>query len=246
MSEAADVGEYCRRVEDHLTRANAGHLVRIVGAGFELVRGWAEAGVPLSVVFRGIELKADRHREGASKRPLRIEFCAEDVRAVFERWRRAVGLPGTPLPASGHEPDSEDGTSSNPEGTPKKRSLGRHLDRVIDRLSRAAGRLDLPDGLREPCAHLLETLSALRESSVRARGAARDEAVGRLTALEEQLAQAVREHAPTDMIEAARADAMADLAPFRTRLDPSSWERSVVVTMDRLLRDRWGLPTLEP
>jgi hypothetical protein len=72
VSDLVDVAEYCRRVEDHLTRVNAGHLVRIVGPGFELVRGWAEAGVPLSVVFRGIELKAERHREGASTRPLRI------------------------------------------------------------------------------------------------------------------------------------------------------------------------------
>jgi hypothetical protein len=55
---AGDLGEYCRRVEDHLTRVNAGHLVRIVGPGFALVRQWADAGVPLSVVYRGIDLKA--------------------------------------------------------------------------------------------------------------------------------------------------------------------------------------------
>ena len=45
-----DIGEYCRQVEDHLTRVNGGHLVRIVGPGFELVRGWANEGIPLSVV----------------------------------------------------------------------------------------------------------------------------------------------------------------------------------------------------
>ena len=89
---ADDIGDYCRRVEDHLTRANAGHLVRIVGPGFELVREWAMSGVPLSIVYRGIDDKAERHREGAARRPLRIEFCESDVRALYDRWRRAIGL----------------------------------------------------------------------------------------------------------------------------------------------------------
>src|SRR3954464_963633 len=88
----ADVGEYCRRVEDHLTRASGGHLVRIVGPGFEIVRQWAIEGVPLSVVYRGIDLKAERHRAGQAARPLRIEFCEADVRAIYDDWGRAVGL----------------------------------------------------------------------------------------------------------------------------------------------------------
>jgi len=85
----AEVGEYCRQVEDYLTRVNGGHLVRVVGPGFELVRTWALEAIPLSVVFRGIELKAERHRSGSAARPLRIEFCEPDVRALYDDWRRA-------------------------------------------------------------------------------------------------------------------------------------------------------------
>ena len=141
-----DVGEYCRRVEDHLTRANAGHLVRIVGPGFELVREWAETSVPLSVVFRGIDNKVDRHRRGKSTRPLRIEFCAGDVRAVFDQWRRAVGLDLT-----GMTPPAIDGATDERAEEPaaKTPALGRHLDRVVDKLSRAIGRDDLPPVVRD-------------------------------------------------------------------------------------------------
>ncbi len=89
---AADIGEFCRHVEACLSRANDGHLVRIVGVGFDLVRSWALEGIPLSVVCRGIEMKNERHRAGASRRPLRIEFCEGDVRALYDSWRRAVGL----------------------------------------------------------------------------------------------------------------------------------------------------------
>ena len=51
----SDVADYCRQVEAHLTRTNGGHMVRVVGAGFALVKQWADDGVPLSVVFRAIE-----------------------------------------------------------------------------------------------------------------------------------------------------------------------------------------------
>lgn len=236
---SVDFGEYCRRVEDHLTRANAGHLVRIVGPGFELVRGWAEAGVPLSVVYRGIDLKAERHREGASKRPLRIEFCAGDVQAIFDRWRRAVGIAGLPFEAEDASPEGETAETS------KRPSLGRHLDRVIDRMSRAAGRVDMPEGLRAICTRVLGTLAELKESSKRIRGDARAEVEAALEALDREVADGVRLFSPSDWMTAARSEAAADLAPFRSRLPQDAWEHSMDVTVDRLLRGRLGLPFIQ-
>lgn len=237
-----DFGEYCRRVEDHLTRANAGHLVRIVGPGFELVRGWAQAGVPLSVVYRGIDLKAERHRDGASKRPLRIEFCAGEVQAIFDGWRRAVGIvaaPTEPADASDASPDHE------AEEAPRRRSLGRHLDRVIDRLSRAAGRVDMPEELRTVCTRILGTLGEMKEGSKRIRGDARADVEAKLEALDEELAGAVRQFSPPDWMTAARTEAAADLAPFRTRLPQNAWDHSMEVTVDRLLRGRLALPSIQ-
>ena len=243
-----DLGEYCRRIEDHLTRANAGHLVRIVGPGFELVRGWADSGVPLSVVYRGIDLKAERHREGASKRPLRIEFCAGDVQAIFDQWRRAVGI----MPISADTDGNEHGAPEElPEAqgepadvSPKRRSLSRHLDRAIDRLSRAAARMDVPEGLRDECTRLLQALATIRETSARLRGEARAEVETALGALDAELSDAARRHAAPEWMASIRSEAAADLAPFRTRLPPDAWDRSMNVTIDRLLRDRLGLPAL--
>jgi hypothetical protein len=165
------IAEYCRSVEDHLTRVNAGHLVRIVGPGFEKVRRWARIGVPLSVVFRGMELKAERHQEGASRRPLRIEFCADDVEAVFEQWRRAVGV--NVLPALDDAPPTDDVAAADEAAESKRPSLKRHLDRAIDRLSRALGRVDLPEPLRETCDPLLQRLVAIRDGAKGARGGRR-------------------------------------------------------------------------
>ena len=236
-----DTGEYCRRVEDYLTRANAGHLVRIVGPGFELVRGWAEQSVPLSVVFRGIDNKAERHRHGKSARPLRIEFCADDVRAVFDDWRRAVGIAlhaGVPDGTATEEPVVESGA--------KAPALGRHLDRVIDKLSRAVGREDLPAALRDEADRVLQAVALLRESSSRLRGDAKAEALTTLSGLDDSLTAAVRVNAPVEWITSLRQEAANDLAPFKARLTADAWARSIDITVDRLLRDRFGLPSLVP
>ena len=132
-----DIGEFCRRVEEHLARVNEGQIIRVVGPAFELARGWALEGMPLSVVAHGIDLKAERHRAGRSTRPLRLEFCEADVREVYTRWRRSVGLSGLPAPAP-------EGTDDAAE-TAKRPSLSRQLDRALDKLSRVAGRLDLAE-----------------------------------------------------------------------------------------------------
>ena len=52
---------YVREIESYLCRKNGGHLIRIVGPAFEMVRGWAEQGVPLKVAFRGIDRRCERN-----------------------------------------------------------------------------------------------------------------------------------------------------------------------------------------
>lgn len=237
-SDAA-IGEYCRRVEAHLTRVNAGHLVRIVGAGFELVRRWAERGVPLSVVEYAISVKAERHEARGSKHPLRIEFCEADVETSFAAWRRAIGL------STAHATQPELAAASDDlPGEPKRPSLTKHLDRAIDRLTRAAGRLDEPDSLRETIAGVLGDLTALRDESPRARGDARLALAARLPALDARLMDMARRAASHERA-ALVAEAEQDLAAYRGRLPGEAWARAVEATVDRLIRDRAGLPVLE-
>jgi len=231
-----DVGAYCRLVEDYLTRVNGGHLVRIVGPAFELVRGWADEGVPLSIVRRGIELKAERHRAGKAKRPLRIEFCEADVRDLFDNWRRAVGLPGRRAAA--------DAVADAGDDERRRPSLSKHLTRVVDRLARAAGRLDVPDVVRESVAASLEDVTALRDAAKKARGDGRDAIAAQLAPLDARLLHDARRAAPADLLASLAREAARDLAAYRDRLPADRWELAVTATVDRLLRDRWGLPMI--
>jgi hypothetical protein len=229
-----ELSQYCRDIEDHLTRVNEGHLVRIVGPGFDLVRRWADEGIPLSVVCRGIDLKADRHRLGNARRPLRIEFCEADVRDVYDQWRRAVGLPRGEGPA-------DDSTDQAPA---KRPSLSKHLDRVIDRLGRVVGRLDLPESFLEVVGALLQDVSGLLDAAKGARGPVRDELAARLGPIDDRLIVAARAAAGPEVLSALALEAATELAPFRERLKADSWQQATQATVDRLLRDRYGLPVI--
>jgi hypothetical protein len=235
--ENIDLGDYCRRVEEHLTRSNQGNLVRVVGVGFELVRQWALDGVPLSVVFRGIDDKAERHRAGRSTRPLRIEFCESDVRAVFAEWKRAIGVTGAAPLTTADAQDIED---------VRRPSLSKHLERVVTALTRAAGRLDTPDALRMALTEALQGVIQVQEDARRLRGAARDGLSARLMTHDLALLDAARAVIGPDGMSRLRREAEAELSVYRTRMAPDAWERSVNISAERLVRDALGLPTLEP
>lgn len=229
-----DVGEYCRRVEEHLSRVNQGHLVRIVGSGFELVRQWASNGVPFSVVCRAIDMKAERHRAGRSTRPLRIEFCEPDVRAVFQDWKRAVGVSTVAGPETGEPTDDV-----------KRPSLSRHFDRVITALTRAAGRLEAPAALREGLTTVLEGMVALRESARGRRGGSREDVEQALARWDATLMDLARVSVDAGILAGLRREAADELQVYRARMPAEVWERSIDVAAQRLLRERLHLPTLE-
>ena len=231
-----DVGEYCRAVEAHLTRINGGQLVRVVGPAFELVRGWALAGVPLSIVFHGMTEKAARHRAGRSTRPLRLEFCEDDVRAAYDAWRRAVGISRV---------EHASWAAADPAETSKRHpSLTKHLDRAIERLVRVGGRLDLPDGFRDEIDRGVQRLSLMREDAKGARGPAREGLAAELPAFDEALMMAARAAAGASTVDRIRKAASDELGPYRGRLTPEAWARSVELGVDRLLREHFALPTL--
>jgi hypothetical protein len=243
-----DLRTYCLDVEDHLTRVNGGHLVRIVGPAFDVVRGWAVDGIPIGIVRRGIEERAERHQTGQALRPLRVEFCDADVRLIFAQWRRAVGLTIAQASADVAEAaETASDTSSAGEGAPdvRQKSLSRLLQRAIDRLSRAAGHTEFPEPLRDGAAAMLDELSALRERARTARGDDRRALADALPDVDRRLIELARASATPDVLAEAERDARQDLDVYRARLSGDAWTRAIEAAVDHRLRERFGLPTVE-
>lgn len=236
-------GTYCREVESYLCRRNGGHLVRIVGPSFEMVRGWAGAGVPLSLVCRAIDVCSERRESRReTSRPLRIEFCEAEVRDQFQRWRRAVGpyikTQDGRLKTKEEEEEEEDAPA-------RAISLAGHLSRAGEKLARAAARLERSDAFRGRLDAIVGEVAAIQAKAKGARGERRDGFLERLKQLDRELMAAAREEASLSaMAEELRAAAAAELAPWRERMPAEAWTRAIAAASDRLLRDRLDLPDL--
>jgi hypothetical protein len=226
--------QYCRDVERYLCRKNDGHLVRIVGPAFEQVCGWASRGIPYKVACRGIDRYFERYyARGPRRRPVRIEFCEADVLDVFDEWRRAVGAP---IEASGdHNADADAGKS-------KRMSLPSHIERLVARLTtlRASGSGTPDDVLRD----IVRELDAARTEVKSLRGDARERFLERLRAIDDHLVRAAREGLDGATLTGLVAEAESELAPFKLRMNADAYAQSRDACIDRLVRERAGLPTI--
>jgi hypothetical protein len=239
-------GAYCREVESYLCRRNGGHLVRIVGPSFEMVRGWAEAGVPISLVRRAIDVCSERRESRREAlRPLRIEFCEAEVRDQFQRWRRAVG---PYIKTQDQRLKTEEDEEEEEEEAPARTvALAGHLSRAGERLARAAARLDRSDAFRGRLDAIVGEVAAIQTESKGARGERREAFAARLAGLDAELMAAAREEAAQSALaEELRAAAAEELAPWRARMTADAWAGALAAASDRLLRDRLDLPDLTP
>ncbi len=234
-----DTSEYCREIETYLCRKNDGHLIRVVGPSFDLVSGWAAQGVPIKVALAGIDRYFERYyRKGPRRRPVRIDFCEADVLDVFDEWRRATGVSQSAV--AGHQASVE----SRESGVASRESLPAHLERVVLRLTsaRAGGRLGADvDALID---RVSGELDAARSRAGGLRGEARRALIDRLAALDADLLRQTRAALDAATGAALTREAEAELAPFARSMQADALARARELAIDRLVRERFGLPTV--
>ena len=236
-----DADAYCREIEAHLCRRNAGHLVRVAGPAFEMVAGWAAQGIPLKVALSGIDRAVDRRdAKGPSRRPLRVEFCDADVLDAFDAWRRAVGVrtagggglgPALSAESAGDEPRQRSGPS-----------LRAHLDRVVTRLTDCLAGGAVAGELERAIDSAVTELGDARAASRSLRGEARAAFIGRLQAVDAELMAAAQAATPREVLDALGREAEHDLAAFRGRMPAADYSRAVEAATTKLLRERLRLP----
>lgn len=237
-----DTVDYCRQIETYLCQKNGGHLVRIVGPAFELVRGWAEQGMPLKVALRGIDRTVDRaNARGGRRRPLRIEFCEADVLAVFDDWRRAIGLTAS-QDAGTTEESPVEGDAAGPRPGHRKGPLAAHIQRCVTRL--LAPMTDADAGFDAEVRRITGELDALAGQAPAARGEARLRILEQLAVLDAELLDAARRRVDARLAAALQAEADAELAGFAGRMPADGLARTRRLALDRLTREAFNLPVI--
>jgi hypothetical protein len=228
-----DAFAYCREIETYLCRRNGGHLIRVVGPAFELVRGWAAQGVPLKIALRGIDRYCERYyAKGPKRRPVHIEFCESDVLDAFDDWRRAVGVSST-----------VEGDAGAQRGA-RRPGLASHIERLVARLTgmRASAAVSSPFVSRIDDA--VADLDGLYADARHARGDARARVIERLAALDRALLEAAKDDLDPAAAEALAKEAQSELASFWARMTPDARQRASAAAFDRLLREAYGLPVV--
>jgi hypothetical protein len=102
--------------------------------------------------------------------------------------------------------------------------LGSEADRVIDRVARE--------------------LDTARSSARGLRGEARQSVIERLTALDAELLRVARARIDEGEQRSLQRDAEEQLAGFRSTMPPEAFDRAREAAVDRLVRERLGLPIL--
>jgi hypothetical protein len=256
-----DLDAYVRAIESHVCRKNDGHLIRIAGPTFDLVRGWAEQRVPLKVALAGIDRTFERYyRKGARRRPLQVSFCDADVLDAFDEWRRATGLSGA------SDAGAHDGTTSHADGigqtaargaaiageptdgeSERRRrgsSLSQHLERVASRLTLLRGDARNDPAFEAALSAAVLEVDSHRQAARQARGSARETIVTRLDALDEELLSLERARLSPEQLQALAREADETLAPFRERMPRASYESARHAALTRLVREAAGLPVI--
>ena len=223
-----DLPDYCRQLETYLCQKNGGHLIRIVGPAFELVCGWAEQGVPLKIACGGIDRYVERQSaKTVRRRPVRIEFCAGDILALFDDWRRAVGVVHAAGGADSQTPS-------------RKPPLAAHLDRVVARL--VGRRTPRSPVFEREVERVLAELDPLSNAARHARGEARAAVVDRLESLDGELMAAAIADLDPAAAATIRREAEEELAGFGGRMPIEARARAVDAAYQRLVRESLGLP----
>jgi hypothetical protein len=240
---------YFTEIEDAFIRRRGKHLL-LSPLDWALIEGWKARGVPLHIVLRGVEQSFDSYEAKPRRRSVKsLFYCQEEVEAQYAEWLESQVGAGTSA-----ETDQAGKTSAKDEQAatgngalpfPREVIAG-HLAESRAQLERAAaeqkkrGAGELCEALARAAARLSELekdfASALRPDAEQLEGALND--------LENLLDRALRAELAPAQLDARRAEAAAQLEPYRKRMERATYEQTLDSLLAKLLREEGGLPRL--
>ncbi|HEX8070535.1 MAG TPA: hypothetical protein VF546_11320 [Pyrinomonadaceae bacterium] len=254
---------YFTEIEDTFIRRRGKHLL-LSPMDWALIESWQQRGVPLHVALRGVERAFDSYEAKPRRRSVKsLLYCEEEVEAQFAEWRErqqgahvpagdaetkdAAAMSG--VATSGAATNGARGsaaTQANGDaGLPFPRAaISAHLAACRAQVEQAHAARGSEDELREALARVAARLAELETDFARSPRPNAEQLEGALTDLEGLLDRALRAHLPAAQIEARRAEAEAQLRPYRARMGRETYEQTRDNLLAKLLREDGGVPRL--
>ena len=243
---------YFTEIEDTFVRRR-GKTLLLSPVDWALIENWKEKGVPLHVALRGIEKSFDSYESRPRSRSVKtLLYCQEEVEAQFDEWLEAQR--GASIPKD--EDEKSKGKRARKGRTKEakeevdlpfpREAITRHLADGRAALERAqanngnksAGELD--EALTRAAARLAE-LEADFNGAKRPNAEKLEDA---LTDLEAILNRALLTVTPPGALVWARAEAEAQLKPYKQRMEREAYEQTRDNLLLKRLREARGVPRL--
>ena len=156
---------------------------------------------------------------------------------VFDEWRRAIGL------TASSEASEEASTPETTRRTSSNSGLPAHLERVLLRLTDVRTKGAIGSEADSLIDRVSRELDGARATPGGLRGEARRALIDRLAILDRELltlvaAQSVPDH------QAIEKEAAEELAEFRNRMSAEAFARAHAAVVDRIVRERFGIPVI--
>ena len=241
---------YFTEIEDAFIRRRGKHLL-LSPMDWALIEGWKARGVPLHVVLRGVEQSFDSYEAKPRRRSVKsLFYCQEEVEAQYAEWLESqVGggetSAGTGAAATTPAKDEQAATGNGALPFPREVIAG-HLAESRAQLERAAleqGKRSVGE-LGEALARAAARLSELEKDFATALRPDAEQLEGALNDLENLLDRALRADLAPARLAARRAEAAAQLEPYRKRMERATYEQTLDSLLAKLLREEGHLPRL--
>ncbi len=161
---------YFTEVEEHFVKRRGKHLL-VSPMDWGLIAAWRDAGVPLQVAIRGIDIAMDaffsRQRRGSSKINS-LCYCHDSVMEEFERHRESrIGESATAVRAQAGLPEDESSPDSRDESEVEE--AAEYLAAIIREIETLSAKQNLSgfalEGIRRVQERLEEMLQSLRSGT---------------------------------------------------------------------------------
>ncbi len=242
---------YFTEIEDAFIRRRGKHLL-LSPMDWALIEGWKARGVPLHVVLRGVEQSFDSYEAKPRRRSVKsLFYCQEEVEAQYAEWLESqLGATATAATATAEESAAKAAQAAEGNGAlpfPREVIAG-HLAEARARVERAGEEQKARGGgageLCEALARAAARLSDLEKDFADAVRPDAEQLEGSLNDLDNLLDRAVRADLTPARLEARRAEAAAQLEPYRKRMERATYEQTLDSLLAKLLREDCNLPRL--
>ena len=248
---------YFTEIEDTFIRRRGRHLL-LSPVDWALIESWKEMGVPLHVALRGVEQSFDSYESKPRKRSVKtLLYCQEEVEAQFAEWQErrtgahagdANGAAGGAGGEGGEGGEARGNGAEESDALPFPReAIAAHLSESRDALRRATEARRAGAGDDELCETLGRAAARLAELEADFAAAARPDAElleGALCDVEAMLDRALRATIAPVRAEAMRAEAAAQLKPYKARMERAVYEQTLDNLLAKSLREECGVPRL--